>query len=76
MSALIGASPLGLAMIKHKNEIIARKGFGMGATNINREVRSIVAKQEDDHAAGQRNRSLNRDRERTGSANPVGERTA
>jgi hypothetical protein len=33
-------------MIKRKNEIIARKGLGMGAKNINREVRSTVAKQE------------------------------
>jgi hypothetical protein len=46
MSALIGAPALGLAMIKHKNEIIARKGLGMGAKNINREVRSTVTKQE------------------------------
>jgi hypothetical protein len=35
MNELIGTSPLGLAMIKHKNEIIARNGLGMGAKNIN-----------------------------------------
>ena len=46
MSALIGTSPLGLAMIKHKNKIIARKGLGMGAKNINGELKSTVAKQE------------------------------
>ena len=46
MSALIGTSPLGLAMIKHKNKIIARKGLGMGAKNINGELRPTVAKQE------------------------------
>ena len=46
MSALIGTSPLGLAVIKHKNKIIARKGLGMGAKNINGELRSTVAKQE------------------------------
>jgi hypothetical protein len=33
-------------MIKHQNEIIARKGLGMGAKNINRELKSTVAKQE------------------------------
>ena len=33
-------------MIKHKNEIIARKGLGMGAKNINAEPKSTVAKQE------------------------------
>ena len=46
MSALIGTSPLGLAMIKHKNTIIARKGLGTEAKNINEELRSTVAKQE------------------------------
>jgi hypothetical protein len=45
MSALIGTSSLGLAMIKHKNKIIARKGLGMGAKNINGELRPTVAKQ-------------------------------
>jgi sulfite reductase alpha subunit-like flavoprotein len=33
-------------MIKHKNEIIARKGLGMGAKKINGELRPTVAKQE------------------------------
>ena len=46
MNKLIGTSPLGLAMIKHKNEIIARKGLSMGANNINGELRSTVAKRE------------------------------
>ena len=46
MSALIGTSPLGLAVIKHKNKIIARKGLGMGAKDINGELRPTVAKQE------------------------------
>jgi hypothetical protein len=46
MSVLIGTSPLGLAMIKHKNKIIAGKGLGMGAKNINGEPRSTVTKQE------------------------------
>ena len=46
MSTLIGTSPLGLAMIKHKNKIIALKELGMGAKNINGELRSTVAKQE------------------------------
>ena len=46
MNGLIGTSPLGLAMIKHKNKIIARKGLGIGAKNINAELRSTVAKQE------------------------------
>jgi hypothetical protein len=46
MSALIGTSPLGLAMIKHQNKIIAHKGLGMAAKNINGELRSTVAKQE------------------------------
>jgi hypothetical protein len=45
MSALIGTSPWGLAMIKHKNKIIARKGPGMGAKNINGELRPTVANQ-------------------------------
>ncbi len=46
MNTLIGMSPLGLAMIKHENKIFARKGIGMGAKNINRELKSTVAKQE------------------------------
>ncbi len=46
MNTLIGMSPLGLAMIKHNNEIIARKGLGVGAKNINGELKSTVAKQE------------------------------
>ncbi len=33
-------------MIKHQNEIIARNGLGMGAKNINRELKPTVAKQE------------------------------
>src|SRR4030095_12419012 len=44
MNELIGTSPLGLAMIKHKNEIIARNGLGMGAKNINGKLRSTLAK--------------------------------
>ena len=46
MNTINGRSPLGLAMIKHKNEIIARKGLGMGAKNINAEPKSTVAKQQ------------------------------
>jgi septal ring factor EnvC (AmiA/AmiB activator) len=46
MNVLIGTSPLGLAMIKHKNKVIARKGLSMGAKDINAELRSTVAKQE------------------------------
>ena len=73
-------------MIMHKNKIIARKGLGMGAKNINGELRSIVAKQEamialqqkefyaTTGSAGQRNQSLNCDCERAGIANPEGER--
>jgi hypothetical protein len=41
-----GTSPLGLAMIKHQNKIIAQKGFGMEAKNINGKLRPTVAKQE------------------------------
>jgi len=33
-------------MIKHQNKIIAQKALGMRAKNINRELRSTVAKQE------------------------------
>jgi hypothetical protein len=33
-------------MIKYKNEIIAQKGLGMEAKNINEELRPTVAKQE------------------------------
>jgi hypothetical protein len=44
MNELIGTSPLGLAMIKTQNEIIARNGLGMGAKNINGKLRSTLAK--------------------------------
>jgi formate dehydrogenase maturation protein FdhE len=33
-------------MIKHQNKIIAQKALGMGAKNINGELRSTVAKRE------------------------------
>jgi hypothetical protein len=46
MSALIGTSPLGLAMIKQKNKIAAWKELALGSKNINGELRSTVAKQE------------------------------
>ena len=46
MSGLIGTSPLGLAMLKHQNKIIAQKGLGTGANNINGELSPTVAKQE------------------------------
>jgi hypothetical protein len=84
MNKLIGTSPLGLAVIKHKNEIIARKGLSMGANNINGELRSTVAKQEamtalqqkEFHATtaqqAKRTQSLNCDFERTSIANPKG----
>jgi hypothetical protein len=69
-------------MIKHQNKIIAKKAVGMGAKNINGELRSTVTKTgSDDRAAaegipcydrsaGQRTQSLNCDFERAGIANP------
>jgi prefoldin subunit 5 len=41
-----GTSPLGLAMIKQKNKVIAQKGLGTKAKNINEELGPTVAKQE------------------------------
>jgi hypothetical protein len=46
VSALIGTSPLRIGYDQTPNKIIARKGLGMRAKNINGELRSTVAKQE------------------------------
>src|SRR4029450_12552249 len=86
MNVLIGTSPLGLAMIKHKNKVIAREGTWHGGKRPKCRTKVYCCKTgSDDRAAadgipcydrpaGQRNQSLNCDCERAGITNSEGER--